>query len=111
MWYDICTNVDRGYFWCSIDTVFKNRFAPCSKQCPVLARVLVQTDSGKLHTSCQPLGSSFTLSLYPDQTTINTILNLHNNARSTVSPTASSMSNVSWDFRLVRLLLSMPYIY
>jgi hypothetical protein len=105
VWYDICTNVDRGYYWCSIDTIYANRFAPCAEECPELARILVQSDSVQ-HTSCQPRGSSFTLSLAPDQTAIDTILTLHNDARSSVSPTASSMPMLIWDTRLARIAQS-----
>jgi hypothetical protein len=98
--------VDRGYYWCSIDAIYTNRFASCSQKCPELARILVQSDTGQLHTSCQPRGSSFTLSLAPDRTGIDTILTLHNNARSIVSPTASSMSMLRWDTRLARIAQS-----
>jgi hypothetical protein len=61
---------------------------------------------GQLHTSCQPKGSTYTQSLIPDQTSINRILTLHNNARSSVTPTASSMSALRWDFRLARIAQS-----
>ena len=106
VWYDTCTNIDRGFYWCSIGSVYANMFAKCTSQCPELARILVATDSGQLHTSCQPRGSTFTQSLFPNQTSINTILSLHNNARSKVSPTASSMSSLRWDVRLARIAQS-----
>jgi hypothetical protein len=46
------------------------------------------------------------MSLSPNQTLINTILSLHNNARSIVSPTALTMSALRWDFRLARIAQS-----
>lgn len=39
----------------------------------------------------------------PNQTYIDFILRLHNNARSNVSPTASGMASLKWDFRLARI--------
>ena len=71
IWYDTCTDIDRGFFWCSIDTIYVNRFANCAEQCPELARILVKSDAGELHTSCQAKGSTFTKSLIPDQNSIN----------------------------------------
>ena len=87
-----------------IDTIYTNRFATCDQECPILARILVQKFNGRLkHIVCAPRGSSFLLSLAPNKTDIDTILDLHNNARSIVSPTATSMSSVKWDARLARL--------
>ena len=59
-----------------------------------------------MHTSCQSSSSSLTLTLEPNQTSITTILSLHNNARSSVSPTAISMAQLTWDSRLARVAQS-----
>jgi hypothetical protein len=74
-------------------------------KCPQLARILVQNSSGEIHTSCQTRSIS-AISLLPNQTTISSILNLHNNARRIVIPTASSMASLAWDFRLARIAQS-----
>ena len=96
---------DRAFNWCSIDTIYSNRYAQCAQQCPQLARILVQTDSGQSHTSCQPSSPS-AISLQPNITQINTILSLHNNARSIVVPTAANMPRIVWDSRLARVAQS-----
>ena len=96
IWYDTCTNIDLGYYWCSVDTVFANRLARCAQKCPVLARILVQSDNGPLHSSCQRPSVKLTKTLEPNQTSIDIILNLHNNARSIVDPPASAMPKIRW---------------
>ena len=72
-------------------------------KCPSLARMLVQNSSGEIHTSCQQRSIS-AISILPNQTTIDIILSLHNNARQMVIPTASSMASLAWDFRLVKCI-------
>ena len=92
--------IDRGFYWCSIDMIFANRYATCAMECPELARILVAPNNN--HTSClkrNPIG----ISLEPNQSVINTILSLHNDARNTVNPSATSMSKIIWDFRLARI--------
>ena len=93
-------------YWCSIDSTYSNRWAKCERMCPQLAILLTQTDNGQVHTSCQPRGSTFTKSLAPNSTDINTILNVHNNARRIVNPTPALMPAVSWDFRVARIAQS-----
>ncbi len=56
-----------------------------------------------VHSSCEPNGDQFVEPLIPDQTTIDTILSLINNARSIVTPAAASMPAITWDTRLARL--------
>jgi hypothetical protein len=108
VWYDVCTNIGRDYFWCSIDSIYENRFAPCAQECPALARIKVQptidwNGFNQLHATCLNKGDEFTRSLAPDQTTIDKILDLINSARSNVSPTAIAMPAIRWDTRLARI--------
>ena len=74
-------------------------------RCPLLARILVDNSVGQIHTSCQPVNPA-AISLFPNQTTIDSILKLHNNARQIVYPTSSSLTSLQWDFRLARLAQS-----
>ena len=101
-WYDTCTTAGRGSYWCSIDTVYTNRWASCSGQCPQLALVLVPTGN---HTSCLSADPS-AISKAPNSTEITTILSVHNTARSSVSPTAMNMPKMAWDSRLARIAQS-----
>ena len=65
----------------------------------------MQGDSTSTHTSCTYPVPTFITDFPASQTDINNILALHNNARSSVSPTAALMASVSWDWRMARLAL------
>ena len=55
------------------------------------------------HTACLPVKSNI-IQYFPDQNSINTIVNIHNYYRSLVSnPTASDMREVTWDVDLAML--------
>ena len=68
--------------------------------------MLVANYPGSTHTSCVPAASGV-VSLIPSNTEIETILNLHNYIRSTVSPTSSDMVALEWDFSLQRVAQSL----
>lgn len=59
VWYDKCTNVSRGFYWCSIDKVYNGRYATCSQACPGLARNQVKNIPGAVHTSCLDTAPGF----------------------------------------------------
>ena len=93
--------------WCSLDTNFAGRSAPCGQECPILASSLIQpTDNGATHTACSPPSPSLTQSLYPsDAATIQKILSLHNTERATAVKTmsATDITTLAWDDNLARL--------
>ena len=97
-WFDSCTSVDKGYFWCSLDQNYTGRFALCAGACSKLA----QLKTGDLtHTSCitAPAG---TLSVFPGPAQIQFILDRHNLYRSNVTPSATDLRTVYWDVALAR---------
>ncbi len=103
VWYDRCVSNDGGVtFFCSLDRIFNQRIARCQTACPLLARNLMKNDPSNIHTSCinpNPIAKS----LFPNDTQIQTILDLHNQARARVSPTAANMRALTWDTGLARL--------
>lgn len=62
VWYDRCTNVTLGFYWCSIDREYTGRYAVCSEECPALAKSLVT--AGNKHTACLPTASGFVGNLF-----------------------------------------------
>ena len=105
-WYDSCTTVDTGVLWCSLDATFAGRSAPCAQACPILASSLIQpTDNGAIHTACSPPSTLLTQSLYPNDTSIQKILSLHNVERATAASTlsATNITTLAWDDNLGRL--------
>ena len=87
--------MDQNGYWCSVDSIFQNRMAMCEKECPLLARKLVQNYPGSTHTSCVPADSNAKI-LSPTPAEIQQILDLHNFMRSSVSPTSSDLKALSW---------------
>lgn len=99
--YDTCANVNKSFYWCSIDTYYIGRYAICNERCPILAKRLV--DDGEIHTSCLHSSSSDTVPYPPTESDIQNILDLHHNKRSDVIPTATDLTFMEWDFRLARI--------
>jgi hypothetical protein len=94
-----------NYYWCSIDEIYSNRWVRCATRCPQLALLITKGSSTDTHTSCTDPSPEYINDFSPNKTDINTILTLHNNARSSVNPTALLMPSVTWDWRLARLAL------
>ena len=71
---------------CSVDKMYKNRFASCQSSCSLLAEIVVK-NSNDTHASCLQIPSnSGIVSRFPSNPTeINYILGLHNQVRSNVS--------------------------
>lgn len=103
VWYDSCTSVNANYYWCSVDTIYSSRWVRCANRCPQLALLATQSSLTDIHTSCTDPSPEFISSMSPNQTDIDTILKLHNNARSSVNPRAALMASVAWDWRMARL--------
>ena len=102
IWYDTCIRTDAPTFWCSIDSVFVNRFAFCTQECPVLASsLMVGQDASQTHTSCSSRNAQ-AVSLFPSQADIVKILSAHNTQRA-AAPTATDLAALVWDFGLARL--------
>ncbi|CAF0845819.1 unnamed protein product [Brachionus calyciflorus] len=108
VWYDTCINVDRteGIFWCSTDRIFNYKFAICEQECPLIARNLVKDDVDESHTSCRKAGNGW-IGILPSVDSIKEILDLHNNERAIVNPTAADMKVLTWDNDLARLAMNL----
>ena len=60
-----------------------------------------------IHSSCvKPVDGVYVKRLFPNETEINQILELHNEARSLVDPPAVFMRRLVWDQRLARIAQS-----
>ena len=106
IWYDTCAKDAKGSLWCSLDTTYAGRNASCAQACPILASSLIQTtDNGAIHTACSPPSTLLTQSLYPNDTSIQKILSLHNVERATAASTlsATNITTLAWDDNLGRL--------
>ncbi len=103
VWRDKCIKGDTKNYWCSLDTIYANRTAKCSEECPFIAREAVKNEPDKpKHTSCinskQGIKGHF-----PNAQEIKFIVSEHNRIRSEVKPSAIYMRVVSWSNSLARL--------
>jgi hypothetical protein len=99
VWYDTCTNADRPFYWCSLNTVYTDKFAPCKAKCPLLAKYLMGSKT-QTHSSCLEMAADVIVH-YPTDADEQAIIDRHNLIRSEVTD-ATNMRKVYWDRFLSR---------
>lgn len=103
-WYDTCTNVTIGKYWCSVDRNFTGRYALCYQRCPLLARNLVANQANAVHTACLETAPGY-VGYSPTDSDVAAILKNHNEIRSNVSVTATNLRVMTWDLGLARYII------
>ncbi len=102
VWYETCIQLDKPFLWCSIDSVYSNRYAGCEQQCPLLTRRIMKKEPNQIHSTCLTPNPAST-PLFPSDNDIQNILNAHNLIRSQVNPQATDMKQLTWDNSLARV--------
>ena len=112
-WQDKCM-YDRlqNSFICSIETNYTDKFALCEEACPLVARRITARDPSAVHPMCLDPKPNVT-AYFPDNTQIQSILDVHNALRSMVgityrgsnikNPVAANLGKLKWDYDLARL--------